>query len=262
MPTLKYVFIFCAMILLASCEDELVPPQQPVPKQEAPQNIPEQIPAPVQTPPPPPPAPEPVQTPPPEPVAPEPEPQSPPPEPVQTPPAQPQEPPKEVVSFNPHKNPFTKGTQEWIAYNNNSYVKFYKSYFSKKALQECYATVPDVFLAKDEEPELIRIDSLNDARLRIFQENYLLMIMGATAFSTPFIPNPEEVLVLARVLRAKYVLLEEKPLDEYAIFQEQQIQLKRMEASFWIGSDKEDPYNFTGCTKLNQEFKYIKEDIR
>ncbi|MDD7567564.1 MAG: hypothetical protein PUJ79_04095 [Helicobacter sp.] len=250
MPTLKYIFVFCTMILLTSCEDELVPPQQPTPKQEVPQSIPEQIPAPVQTPPPPP-----------EPVTPPPEPETPPPA-AQTPPAQPQEPPKEVVSFNPHKNPFTKGTQEWIAYNNNSYVRFYKSYFSKKALQECYATVPDVFLAKGEEPELIRIDSLDDARLRNFQESYLLMIMGGSAFSAAFIPNPEEALVLARVLRAKYVLLEEKLLDEYAIFQEQQIQLKRMEASFWIGGDREDPYNFTGCTKLNREFKYIKEDIR
>ena len=95
---------------------------------------------------------------------------------------------------------------------DNSFVKFYESWYLNTSLRECFINANENFLQDDEVPELIVASSLKDGIKRLKNLGLGYNTIGHSSFTTFVRIDPSETIALAKALRAKYVIYIEKNL--------------------------------------------------
>lgn len=108
-------------------------------------------------------------------------------------------------------------------------------------------------------PEIINISSLDtskDAKMARFHKNHFVIFIGGSAFTSNLSPNQEEALALGIALRAKYIFLRNETLNEYGTLENgQKVKRKLAEATFAIGAERDEGYDFAPCTSLIKEIE-------
>lgn len=168
--------------------------------------------------------------------------------------------PIKAPEFNHLINPFSRDSEFYYSYDNNGYVKFYETAFSKKALQECFVAESRLFLDKNQMPEIINVSSFDpskDAKLARFYKNHFVVNIGGSFFSDISI-NQKEALALGVALRVKYIILMNETLNEYVtLINGQKVKRESTNALFAIGAERDEGYDFAPCTRLMKEFEEL-----
>lgn len=156
--------------------------------------------------------------------------------------------------FSAQTNPFSKDWNylQYYDYDYNAFRRFYESYYLNSSLQECYKNANENFLQDGEDVEFISEGSIDKGFEKLRSLGLGHFPIGQSSFSGFGRTDPKEALELARALRVKYVIYEEKNLG----LKEDAERRKRMRVyqsavfviQYYIPSLKEK------CPRLMQEF--------
>lgn len=119
-----------------------------------------------------------------------------------------------VPDFSAQHNPFSKewNSSEFYSWRSNDFVKFYESFYSNKALQECFQNAPEGFLQKGKRVEIIRAENIEQGLKKLSNIDEYHLVIGSSGFSALYRPGADEGIILAEALKAKYAILIQEDL--------------------------------------------------
>lgn len=159
--------------------------------------------------------------------------------------------PNYIPDFTAQTNPYDDYERK-VAFDYNIFRQLYQNLYLNSSLQECYINEGSRagFLDDEEDPEFISEGSIKKGLEKLRDIAYISI--GASAFTTFLRADPKEALELARVLRARYVVYEEKNLGLKKDPEGRKRTQVQQATLFLIGYHKDD------STKLNCP-KFLKE---